>query len=205
MLEARARVLVAGALASAVNKPLAANLRGSLREGPNSDGLWELTPPIQHRLQPHETGGGRRQKLDVAARVERLQHAALGRQAVLDLAKFVSRACFAKSDAVTRASCAKTHEGPFCKTRPPILQTDHRKYESAKQVFVLQTSSLRADSAKRAPSMQTRPFRTQGLTYIVPVQQQCTLCSKSVLQLSLLFYLPASRGHISIVKCVFNT
>ena len=40
-LEARARVLVAGALASAVNKPLAANLRGSLREGPNSDGLWE--------------------------------------------------------------------------------------------------------------------------------------------------------------------
>ena len=29
----------------------------------------------------------------------------------------------------------------------------------------LQTSSLRADSAKRAPSLQTRPFRTQGLTY----------------------------------------
>ena len=116
-LEARARVLVAGALASAVNKPLAANLRGSLREGPNSDGLWELTPPIQHRLQPHETnmrlGVADGEKLDVAARVERLQHAALGRQAVLDLAKFVSRACFAKSDAVTRASCAKTHRGPI--------------------------------------------------------------------------------------------
>ena len=30
-------------------------------------------------------------------------------------------------------------------------------------------SSLRADSAKRAPSMQTRPFRTQGLTYIYAV------------------------------------
>ena len=83
-LEAAARVLIALTFTVAVDDALPANLRGRLGQRADAYILWKVTPAFQHGLQTHEHGSGIRQVLDVAARVEGLEHTTPACQPVLE-------------------------------------------------------------------------------------------------------------------------